>query len=163
MAEQTSDSTPASKSPSERAIPAAPGEKREHPRFAVVGATTVVGKPGILASLGIGPIRHKVINLSQGGVMVKVGKRLAPESRHELRIEIPKYREVIETMGEIRWCAQSAKNDSDFFVGIRFVDIDPSERRKLDGMYQLFNSAEYKAMASARKDASSVNLKLPRF
>jgi len=33
-----------------------PGDKREHPRFQVDGATTSLGKPGFLASLGFGPI-----------------------------------------------------------------------------------------------------------
>jgi hypothetical protein len=116
----------------------APRDKREHPRFKVEGATTVVGKPGFLASLGIGPIRHSVVNLSEGGAMVRVGKSLPIGSRHELQIQVPKANEVIETVGEIRWCAQSARKDSDYYVGFRFVDLPAAERSKLSGMTERF-------------------------
>jgi PilZ domain-containing protein len=149
MAESLPGSRPVQKAPSERAIPAAQGDKREHARFKVEGATTTVGKPGFLADLGFGPPRHQVINLSQGGAMIRLGKRVPVESRHELRIEV-------------RWCLASAKSEFDIYVGVRFVDLPASERRKIAGMYELFTSAEYKAKAAVRKDASSVHLKLPR-
>jgi len=114
---------------------ATPGDKREHPRFKVEGTTTVLGKPGFLASLGFGPIKHPVVNISQGGAMVRVGKQFLVDSLHELRIEIPKYQEVLETVGEVRWCAQSAKNASDFYVGIRFVDLPAADQEKIAGLY----------------------------
>jgi hypothetical protein len=162
MAESLPGSAPAPKAPGEPAIPVST-DKREHPRFKVEGTTTSVGKPGILASLGLGPIRHQVLNLSQGGAMIRLGKRLPVESRHELRIEIPKCKEVIAAVGEIRWCLASAKNERDIYVGVRFVDLPSAERRKLAGMYELFTSAEYRAKATVRKDASSVhNFKVPR-
>jgi hypothetical protein len=161
MADSVPGSTPVQKVPSERAIPVST-DKREHPRFKVEGAFASVGKPGFLASLGLGPIKHAVINLSQGGVMIRLGKRLPLESRHELRIEIPKCKEVIESVGEIRWCLPSAKDESDIYVGFRFAELPASERRKLAGMYELFTSAEYKAKAAVRKDASSVHLRPPR-
>jgi PilZ domain len=161
MAESLSGSTPVQKAPSDKAIPVST-DKREHPRFKVEGSTASVGKPGFLATLGLGPIRHAVINLSQGGAMIRLGKRLPIESRHELRIEIPKCKEVIVAVGEIRWCLASAKNERDLYAGLRFVDLPAAERRKLAGMYELFTSAEYKAKAAVRKDASSVHLKAPR-
>ncbi len=134
-----------------------PRDKREHPRFKVEGATTVVGKPGFLASLGIGPIRHSVVNISQGGAMVRVGKSLPIGSRHELQIEIPKANEVIQTVGEIRWCAQSARKASDYYVGFRFVDLPAAERSKLGGMSERFATPS----DPSRKDPSGVQLKPP--
>lgn len=118
-----------------------------------------IGKPGFLATLGLGVIRHSVVNLSQGGVLVKFVKRLPVESRHSLRIEIPRYKETIEGIGEIRWCGESAKSKSEIYLGIQFVNLPAAEQRKLTGMYELVTSAEYKAKASARKDASSSFLK----
>jgi len=94
--------------------------------------------------------------------MIRLGKRLPVESQHELRIEVPKYREVIEGTGEIRWCLESAKNAKDIYVGVMFVDLAATEIRKITRMYELFTSAEYKAMAAVRKDASSVRLKAPK-
>ena len=163
MAESLPGSAPVQKAPSERAIPAAPPDKRQHPRFKVEGTTASVGKPGLLATLGLGPRKHPVINLSQGGAMIRLGKRHEVGSRLDLRIDVPKYKEVIEAVGEVRWCAASAKSESDIYVGVRFVDLPPAERRKLAGMCEMFTSAEYKAMAAVRKDASSVRLKAPRF
>jgi hypothetical protein len=128
-------------------------DKREHPRFKVEGATTVVGKPGFLASLGIGPIRHSVVNLSQGGAMVRVGKSFPIGSLHELQIVIPKANEVIETVGEIRWCAQSARKDSDFYVGFRFVELGPAERSKLSGVSQRFADPEAPPSISLKASA----------
>jgi len=162
MTESSSGSTPIQKAPSERSMPAAPGDKREYPRFKVETATAALGKPGFLESLGLGSRKHPVINLSQGGAMIRLGKRLPIESKHELRIEIPKCKEVIQALGEIRWCLASAKSDSDIYVGVCFVDLPPTERRKIAGMYELFTSAEYKAKAAVRKDASSMHLKAPR-
>src|SRR5687768_15173123 len=140
MAESLPGSTPEPKPPSDRVIPAAPVDKRETPRFKVEGTTASVGKPGFLAELGLGTPKHHVVNLSQGGAMIRLGKRLPVDSRHPLRIEIPKCKEVIETVGEIRWCAASAKNDSDIYVGVRFVDLSAAEQTKLAGMHELFTS-----------------------
>lgn len=162
MSETTSGSAPAQKAPSERAIPsaAAPNEKREHARFKVEGSTAVVGKAGLLSGL-LGAKKHHVVNLSQGGAMVCVNKRLPVGSKHDIRIEIPKFKEVIEGTGEIRWCLESAKNN-DIYIGIRFIDLDPSERRKIAGMCEVFNSLGFKAMSAARKDASSIRLQAPK-
>jgi hypothetical protein len=159
-AESSSNSEPLPKPPSDRALPAASSsEKREHPRFKIEGTTVAIGKPGILASLGLGPIRHPVINLSAGGAMVKFVKRLPVDSRHPLRIEIPRYKEVIEGTGEVRWCGESARNKSEIYVGIQFVDLPVAEQRKLSSIYDLVSSAEYKAKATTRKEASSGSFK----
>jgi len=161
MSEMTSGPAPAQKAPSERAIPsAAPNEKRSHPRFKVESAVAVVGKAGLLGGL-LGPKKHHVVNLSQGGAMIQINKKLPIDSKHDLRIEVPKYKEVIEAVGEVRWCLESAKN-KDIYMGVRFVDLAPSERRKLAGMQELFSSVEFKAMSAARKDASSIRLQAPK-
>src|SRR6185436_20997145 len=139
------------KAPSDRAIPAA-NDKRQYPRFKVEGATAILGKPGFLQNLGLLSAARPVINLSQGGAMIRLGKRLPIESRHDLRIEILKCREVIEATAEIRWCLASAKKESDIYVGVSFVELSDAERRKLIRMQELFLSAEYKALAQARKD-----------
>jgi len=160
MGDSTSGSAPSQKAPSDKAIAVA-NDKRQYPRFKVEGATAVLGKPGLLQSIGLLSAARPVINLSQGGAMIRLGKRLPVESRHDLRIEILKCREVIEATAEIRWCLASAKKESDIYVGVSFVEISAAERRKIAGMYELFTSAEYKAKAQVRKDASSIHLKAP--
>ncbi len=161
MAEMTSGSAPAQKAPSEKSIPSAvPNDKREHPRFKAEGASAVVGKAGFLGGL-LGAKKHPVVNLSQGGAMIQINKRLPIGSKHDLQIDIPKYKEVIKAVGEVRWCLESAKN-SDVYMGVRFVDLDPSERRKIAGMCELVNSMEYKAKSVVRKDNSSIRLQAPK-
>ena len=155
------ESNPPEKAPSSKSVAAA-NDKRHFPRFKVEGTWAAVGKGGLLAGL-LGPKKHDVINLSQGGAMIRLGKRLPVESHHDLRIEIPKYKEVIEGTGEIRWCLASAKKESDIYVGVMFVDLDASEIRKITRLQELFTSQEYKAMAVVRKDMSSVRLKAPKF
>ena len=137
----------------------APGDKREHPRFKVEGATASVGQPGFLATLGFGPIQHTVINLSQGGAMIRLGKRVPVGSRHELRLEVPKCKDAIETVGEVRWCLASAKNEWDIYVGLRFLDLPATEKSKLADLHQRFTSAEHKAKSGAKKDASSIHFR----
>jgi hypothetical protein len=152
MTEGSLSNVPDPKPPGDRTLPAASStDKRQFPRFKVEGTTTSLGKPGLLVSLGLGPIKYPVINLSQGGAMVRVSKRLEMDSRHELRIEIPKYKEVIETVGEIRWCGESAIKESDIYVGLQFVDLPAVERRKLAGIYERFTSAEVKAKTGSER------------
>jgi hypothetical protein len=161
MSEMTSGSAPAQKAASEKNIPtAASNEKREHPRFKVEGASAVVGNAGFLGGL-LGARKHRLVNLSQGGAMIQVNKRLPVGSKHDLRLEIPKYKEVIKAVGEVRWCLESAKN-SDVYMGVRFVDLDAGERRKIAGMCELVNSLEYKAKSVVRKDNSSIRLQAPK-
>jgi PilZ domain-containing protein len=146
---------------SERAV-AVSHEKREHPRFKLEGATAVLGKEGILAGLGLPWGKRRVHNLSQGGAMIHVGKALAVGSRHPIKIEIPKFKEVLEGEVEVRWCTESAKKDKDFFAGVAFVQLSAQDRRKIAAMQDLLTSAEYRAKASARKEASSAQIRPTR-
>ena len=146
---------PAQKAATSKSVAAA-NDKRQFPRFKIEG-TASVGKGGVLEGI-FGPKKHPVINLSQGGAMIRLGKKLPVESRHDVRIEIPKYREVIEGTVEIRWCLESAKNAKDIYVGVMFVGLPAAELRKIASMYELFSSQEFKAMAAVRKDMSSIRL-----
>lgn len=164
MAEPSEGTRSVSKPPSERSISAAVArpEHREHPRFKVEGAKLEVGKPGFLALLGLGR-PPRLVNLSRGGIMFCARKRLEVGSRVPIRIEVEKYRETIESQGEIRWCAQSAKTPSDIYLGVAFVGIDAAERKKIAHMEELFTSAEYRARSNAIKEISSAFLKVPKF
>jgi hypothetical protein len=134
-------------------------EQRQHPRFKVDGASVVLGKEGLFASLGLGRRTDPVVNISQGGVLVRTSKLLAVKTRLPLRIEIPKFKEVIECEGEVRWSGQSAKSDSEFYAGFCFVRIDPAQQKKIALMQEMLASNEYRAKSQARRDASSGHLK----
>jgi hypothetical protein len=163
MAESAAGSGAASapKAQSSRFLPAV-NDKREHPRFKVEGAVATLGKPGFLASLGLGSSHSPVVNLSKGGAMIQVHKLLPAESVHPLRIEIPKYNEVIETQAEIRWGGQSARKEKLFFVGVAFKGMSSLDLKKIGHLYEVLSSAEYRAMSAVRKDASSAFIKIQK-
>jgi hypothetical protein len=160
MSESLPPSTPAGKPPSERGIPAATDrtEQREHPRFKPEDAIAILPKGGLLSSLGLGKVRCPVVNLSQGGVLLLAAKSIPVETRIRVRIEIPKPADIVESQASVRWCAQSAKNNAQFYVGLRFEKPDPQMQRKIAQMRDWFRSAEFKTQA-ARKEASSTNLR----
>ncbi|HLF92917.1 MAG TPA: PilZ domain-containing protein [Planctomycetota bacterium] len=161
MIEPIPPSGPAIKPASEPALSATPQrpERREHPRFKLEGATAVLGKAGFLSKLGLSQRKDAVVNLSQGGVLVLVGKPLPVGTRLPIRIEIANPADVVEGEAVVRWCAQSARNDAHFYAGLSFEGLDPLARKKIAKMHEWFTSSEYRAKASARKDASSGKLK----
>ena len=134
-------------------------DQRAHPRFKLEGAIVTMVKPGFLAKLGLGHKKAPVVNLSQGGVLVLLKKELPVGAWLKLRIEIPKWSDVIACDGEVRWCAESAR-DAKFYAGLHFAGLDPEDARRIEEMRKLTTSAEYRAMAATRKDGSS--RKLPR-
>ncbi|HEX7897649.1 MAG TPA: PilZ domain-containing protein [Planctomycetota bacterium] len=133
-------------------------EQRAHPRFKVDGATVSLAKPGFLATLGVGVKKEAVVNLSQGGLLVKSRKLLPVGARLLLKIEIPKWQDLIACEGEVRWCAESARDAKSFYAGLRFAGLNPGDARRIEQMRELSRSAEYRAKSAARKDGSSGRL-----
>jgi len=76
----------------------------------------------------------------------------------KLRIEIPKWKDVIACDGEVRWCAEGAR-ELKFYAGLHFAGLDPADGRRIEEMRKLATSAEYRAKAAARDGSSR---KLPR-
>lgn len=102
-------------------------ELRQHARFRVEDAKTEIYLKGFLAKLGLGRKNEArvAVNLSEGGILVSTRGKLAPGTKVQLRIEMEKFKDVIETEGEVRWCYVSARDASDFYTGIQFVKIAP--------------------------------------
>src|SRR4029079_7616712 len=122
------------------------------------GAVATLARRGLLASLGLGKVRYSVVNLSQGGLLLLAAKSIPVETRLRVRIDIPKPADIVEGEVSVRWCAQSARNNAQFYVGLRFEKPDPQMQRKIGQMRDWFRSAEFRTQA-ARKEASSTHLK----
>jgi hypothetical protein len=162
MSEALPASAPGPGPSSDRLPPSAERqEQRQYPRFKLDGATVILGKQGILASLGLGVKKDIAVNLSQGGVLALAPRKFAPKTRLRLTIEIPKWSEIIDVQGEVRWCTQSARTETHFYTGLSFIDLNPLDAKRIARMYELANSVDYRAKAGAR-EASSGRLKPPK-
>jgi len=135
-------------------------EQRGRPRFRLEGALVALGKPGMLASLGLGLKKEEVVNLSQSGVLVVGRAKFEAGAKVRLRLDVPKWKDRIECDGVVRWCAQSARNDKEFYIGLRFVGLPAADEKRIGQMHELSKSVEYRAKATARREASSC--KMPR-
>jgi hypothetical protein len=128
-------------------------ELRQHPRFRVEDAKTEIYLKGFLAKLGIGRKNEArvAVNLSEGGILVSTHGKLAPGTKVQLRIEMERYKDVIEAEGEVRWCYVSARSASDFYTGIQFVKLSPAHISKINQMKAWFTSPEFKQKSATRR------------
>ncbi|HLY10706.1 MAG TPA: PilZ domain-containing protein [Planctomycetota bacterium] len=128
-------------------------ELRQHPRFRVEDAKTQMYLKGFLTKMGIGRKNEArvAINLSEGGILVSTQGKLALGTRVQLRIEMEKFKDVIETEGEVRWCFASARNASDYYAGIQFLKLAPAHVAKIGQMRAWFTSPEFKQRSATRR------------
>lgn len=133
---------------------------RKHPRFRLENAKTELYLKGFLARIGIGRKNEArvAINLSEGGIMVSTLGKLAPGTRVQVRIEMEKFKDVIETEGEVCWCYVSARDASEYYSGIRFVKLPPEHVSRIGQMRAWFTSPEYKQRSATRRRTADPEL-----
>lgn len=153
-----SPSLPAAPRPASSAalpsVPAGPtagtSERRKHARFKPEGVTARFAKGGFLAKVGLGTIQARVFNISEGGVLLLGKMRFSEGAQIALRIEIPSHQDEIVCDAHVRWCSQSAKSESEFYVGLAFVGLKAVDEKKIAKMREWFTSAQFKARSSTR-------------
>lgn len=131
---------------------AAGKERRRHPRFDTEEVRVCLTEEGLLSVFGLGKSNKalKALDLSEGGVRLQTTERLKPGVKVRIRLEIEKYQDAIEAVGEVRWSHQGGPRKTDFFAGIMFVKLDSGQLRKIALMREWFQSPQYKAMKVAR-------------
>src|SRR3982751_416194 len=146
-----SDSTKKILSSSSTKVRKSGPENREHYRFRIEDATTEIYLQGFLGRIGLGrfdPNRKNearvAVNLSEGGLMVSTHNKLPRGAKVHLRIEMEKFKDVLEADGIVRWCYASARNAAEFYTGIEFLNIPPAQIAKIAGMRAWFTSPEFK-------------------
>ena len=136
-----------------------PRNLRRWPRFKVDDETAIVLYPEKLRNfMGLGRANRAkaAVNLSEGGVLVRTSEMLAPDTRVRLTISIEKFGDKFECIGEVCWCYASARSSSEFYAGVRFVDLPPSDIKKIEKMRSWFSSPEFRAKTKfRRKDESA--------
>jgi hypothetical protein len=128
-------------------------ELRRNSRFRVENAKTEMYLQGFLTRIGIGRTNEArvAVNLSEGGIMVSTRGKLAPGTKVQIRIEMEKFKDVIEAQGEVRWCYVSARNASEYYTGIRFLKLAPADVSKIGQMRAWFTSPEFKQKSATRR------------
>jgi hypothetical protein len=141
-------------------------ENREHYRFRIEDATTEIYLQGFLGRIGLGrldPNRKNearvAVNLSEGGLMVSTHSKLPRGSKVHLRIEMEKFRDVLEADGIVRWCYASARNATEFYTGIEFLNLPPAQIAKIAGMRAWFTSPEFKAKSATKRRTTDLEIK----
>jgi Tfp pilus assembly protein PilZ len=126
---------------------------RKHPRFRVEDAKTEVYLKGFLAKIGLNRKNEArvAVNLSEGGLLVVTHRKLAPGAKVLLRIEMEKFKDIIDAEGEVRWCGASAKDKSDYYVGISFVKLAQENISRISQMRAWFTSPEFKQKSATRR------------
>jgi len=128
-------------------------ELRQYPRFRTDDdARAQLYVQGFFTKLGIGRTNHaqSAVNLSEGGILLRTQSKLKSGTKVQVRIEIEKYKDLIEAEGEIRWCFQSAK-DTSYYAGIQFKDLAPNQAALIGKMRSWFTSPEYKQKSATRR------------
>ena len=134
-------------------------ELRTSTRFSVGDiAVPLVYEHGFLTSIGIGRINQAraAVNLSEGGMLVRTHDRMKSGTKVKVRLEIDKLKDVIETEGIVRWCFQCAKEESNFYAGIRFENLPPPIASKIAKLRGYFTSPEYRSKTPVKRRRESV-------
>lgn len=121
-------------------------------------AVPLVYEQGLLASLGIGRVNQAraAVNLSEGGILVRTHDRMKSGTKVKVRLEIEKFKDIIEAEGVVRWCFQSAKEESNYYAGIRFTDVPGPVASKIARLRGYYTSPEYRSKTQARRRRDSV-------
>lgn len=127
--------------------PGRKSELRSSARFRVDDAVPLVYEKGLLTSLGIGRTNQAraAINLSEGGILVRTHDKMKTGTKVKVRLEIEKFKDIIEAEGVVRWCFQSAREGNNFYAGIRFTKVPAGVASKIAQLRGYFTSPEYRS------------------
>jgi len=147
---------PKPRKPSEAAEKAA-RNLRKHIRIEVDDATPLVYVKGFLNFVGLGKSNKAldVMNLSEGGVLLKTLEKVPKGSKVRVRLKLEKYQDEFRADGVVRWCVLNPYAPVEYFMGVEFVKVKDEQAKKLQKMRDLFTSPEYKAKAGVRSRGSS--------
>jgi Tfp pilus assembly protein PilZ len=125
---------------------------RKHVRFRVDDASAMMYVRGFMSSLGLGRnnLAKQLMNLSEGGVMLRLQEKVPRGEKVRVRLKMEKYDDEFEGDGVVRWCVPHPKKADEFYVGVQFEDLKEEQAKKLIKMRDWFTSPEYKAKAGAR-------------
>jgi hypothetical protein len=130
---------------------------RKSRRFSIDDATTLVYRKGLLQSLGIGRTNEAraAVNISEGGILIRSHDKVTNGTKVRVRLEIEKFKDVIEAEGEVCWCVQGTGGD-DYYAGIRFTDLPSAAATKISRLRGYFTSPEYRSRTAFRRHQAAL-------
>ena len=154
---------PAPTKPAPAPRPGGGANRRAHERFRVeeAGLWLQVGALARLLNLSKGAVEGRVANLSEGGVMILTSVTLEAGAKCRARIVFEKFRDVIESRGEVRWSRQVPGKEGGFAAGIQFLRLDAPLARKIALMREYFGSVQYREIRELRRREEEKGLKFP--
>ena len=137
-------------------------ELRSSQRFRVDGIVPTVYEKSLLSTMGVGRKNQAraAINLSEGGILIRVHDRLKIGTSVRVRLEIEKFNDVIEADGVVRWCFQSASDATDFYAGLQFMKLPTSIVNKIARLRSYFTSPEYMMKMATKRRADPLGIDL---
>ena len=137
-------------------------ELRSSQRFRVDGIVPTVYEKSVLSTVGIGRKNQarSAINLSEGGILIRVHDRLKIGTSVRVKLEIEKFNDVIEADGIVRWCFQSATDATDFYAGLQFLKLPSKIVNKIARLRSYFTSPEYMMKMATKRRADPLGIDL---
>jgi TonB family protein len=91
-----------------------------------------------------------ILDICEHGVAVSTAQPLGGDQTLPLRFQLPRFPDIIETVGEISWIGESKKR-----AGIRFVDLPESARQRIQRWIATQKAGAITTTASEQSDRSS--------
>ncbi|HXG59950.1 MAG TPA: PilZ domain-containing protein [Planctomycetota bacterium] len=144
--------------------PGSADRRRRHPRFEIDDSSITLYREGLLASLGWGKnnLARGALDLSEGGARLLLDRRVRPGTKVRVRIQMERYKDVVEAVAVVRWCYENARKKGEFHAGVMFVKLDDAQRRKLALMRDWFTSPQYKALRESRQRQKGPEIIFPK-
>jgi hypothetical protein len=135
-------------------------ELRRSTRFRIEHADTLVYRKGLLQAFGLGRTNEAraAVNLSEGGILIRTRDRVQGGTPVKVRLEIEKFKDVLEAEGVVRWCFRGAGDGGDFYAGIRFTRVADGVMSKIVWLRGYFTSPEYRSRCAARRRQDPLGL-----
>ncbi len=136
---------------------------RKHVRFEIDEATPLVYVKGFLNLVGLGKSNKAldVMNLSEGGVLLKTLEKVPKGTKVHVRLKMEKYQDEFNADGVVRWCVLNPYAPVEYFMGVQFGALKEEQAKRLLKMRDWFTSPEYKAK-SAGKNRASRGIQFPK-
>jgi len=117
-------------------------ERRLDPRFRLFNVPARLTLKGRSSLLGLRRTEASAValDLSEGGARIAGPLEVPEGSSVELQIDFVKFKDRISSDGVVAWCRVDPADPSRYKIGIMFVGLQPSVRKKIGSIRQWFTS-----------------------